>query len=63
MNSPVAPQSLASIKLNLPTQRGVYYGGKWHEPIGGRATDQINPGTGELPAVPPTAEPPTSMRR
>src|SRR6188508_2586771 len=46
MNTPVAPNSLASIKLNLPTQRGAYYGGKWHEPRGGRTTDQINPGTG-----------------
>src|SRR5215471_16601588 len=47
MNLPVPPNALASIKLNLPTQRGVYYGGKWHEPKGGRTTDQINPGTGE----------------
>jgi len=47
MNSPVAPNALASIKLNLPTRRGVYYGGAWHEPKGGRTTDQINPGTGE----------------
>ena len=47
MNLPVAPNSLASIKLNLPTQRGVYYAGKWHEPKCGRTTDQINPGTGE----------------
>ena len=47
MNLPIAPNALASIKLNLPTQRGVYYGGKWHEPKGGRTTDQINPGTGE----------------
>ena len=44
---PVPPNSLASIKLNLPTQRGVYYGGKWHQPKGGKFTDQINPGTGE----------------
>ena len=47
MNTPVAPNSLASIKLNLPTQRGAYYGGKWHEPKTGRYMDQINPGTGE----------------
>ena len=46
MNTPVAPNSLASIKLNLPTQRGAYYGGKWHEPKGGRAIEQTNPGTG-----------------
>jgi len=43
----VAPASLASIKLDLPTRRGAYYGGKWHEPRGGRTVDQINPGTGE----------------
>jgi betaine-aldehyde dehydrogenase len=47
MNTPVAPTSLAAIKLRLPAQRGVYYGGKWHEPKSGRAIDQINPGTGE----------------
>ena len=43
MNTPVAPNSLASIKLNLPTQRGAYYGGKWHEPRGGRTTDRSIP--------------------
>jgi len=47
MNTPVPPNSLASIKLNLPTQRGAYYGGKWHAPKSGRFSDQINPGTGE----------------
>jgi len=46
MNTPVAPNSLASIKLNLPAQRGAYYGGKWHEPKGGRSIEQTNPGTG-----------------
>jgi betaine-aldehyde dehydrogenase len=45
MNTAVAARSLASIKLNLPTRRGAYYGGKWHEPR--RTIDQINPGTGE----------------
>ena len=47
MNQPVAPSALASIKLNLPTRRGAYYGGQWHEPKGGRTIDQTNPGTGE----------------
>jgi betaine-aldehyde dehydrogenase len=47
MNTVVAPTSLASIKLNLPTRRGAYYGGKWREPRGARTVDQINPGTGE----------------
>ncbi len=46
MNTPVAPNSLASIKLNLPAQRGAYYGGKWHEPKAGRSIEQTNPGTG-----------------
>jgi betaine-aldehyde dehydrogenase len=47
MNSPVAPQSLASIKLNLPKRRGAYYGGKWHDPKGGKTIERISPGTGE----------------
>src|ERR1700693_5652893 len=47
MNTVVAPTSLASIKLNLPTRRAAYYGGAWHEPMAGRTVDQINPGTGE----------------
>jgi betaine-aldehyde dehydrogenase len=47
MKTPVAPHSLASIKLRLPTHRGAYYGGAWHEPKSGRTTDQTNPGTGE----------------
>jgi betaine-aldehyde dehydrogenase len=47
MNTPVAPKSLASIKLNLPTRRGAFYGGKWHEPKGGKTIDRVSPGTGE----------------
>src|ERR1700760_2688433 len=47
MNTVVAARSLASIKLNLPTRRGAYYGGKWHEPKGGKTVEQTNPGTGE----------------
>ncbi len=47
MNTPVSPASLSSIKLNLPTQRGVYYDGKWHEPKGGRYFETSNPGTGD----------------
>jgi betaine-aldehyde dehydrogenase len=41
------PNSLASIKLNLPTRRGAYYGGKWHEPKTVRYVEQTNPGTGD----------------
>jgi len=47
MNTPITPNSLASIKLNLPIQRGVYYGGRWHEPKSGRYAEQTNPGTGD----------------
>ncbi len=47
MNTPVSPSSLASIKLNLPTRRGVYYDGKWHEPKAGRTFETTNPGTGD----------------
>ncbi len=47
MNTPVPPASLASIKLNLPRQRGAYYDGGWHEPKGGRFVETPNPGTGE----------------
>jgi betaine-aldehyde dehydrogenase len=47
MNTPVTPNSLASIKLNLPKQRGAYYGGRWHEPKSGRYAEQTNPGTGD----------------
>ena len=31
----------------LPTNRGAYYGGAWHEPKAGRYADTINPGTGQ----------------
>ena len=47
MNTPVAPNSLSSIKLNLPKNRSNYYDGKWHEPKAGRYLDTPNPGTGE----------------
>src|SRR5882762_583745 len=47
MNTPVTPNSLASIKLNLPIQRGAYYGGRWHEPKNGRYAEETNPGTGD----------------
>lgn len=31
----------------LPTQRGLYYGGGWHLPIGGGKSTSTNPATGE----------------
>jgi betaine-aldehyde dehydrogenase len=45
MNVPVKPAQAPS--LNLPDQRGAYYGGAWHKPKNGREVDTINPGTGE----------------
>jgi betaine-aldehyde dehydrogenase len=47
MTTAAATGPLASIKLNLPKNRGAYYDGKWHEPKAGRYADTINPGTGE----------------
>lgn len=46
MNVPALPISMVS-GLNLPQHRNCYYGGAWHEPLSGRETDTINPGTGE----------------
>jgi hypothetical protein len=46
MNTPVSPNSLASIKLNLPTLPTTN-GGKWHEPNTVRYVEQTNPGTGD----------------
>ena len=34
-------------RLPLPTQRGAYYGGAWHEPASGRYVETMNPGTGQ----------------
>jgi betaine-aldehyde dehydrogenase len=42
----IAPGSLKDIKLNLPKQRGAFYGGRWHQPKNNRVTEQRNPGTG-----------------
>jgi betaine-aldehyde dehydrogenase len=47
VNKAVSPSTLVSIKLKLPTHRGAYYDGKWHEPKGGRTVEQTNPGTGD----------------
>ncbi len=47
MTTAVASHSLSSVKLNLPTRRGPYYDGKWHEPKAGRYVEALNPGTGE----------------
>lgn len=47
MTTAVAPKAAAANALPLPSQRGAYYGGKWHEPKSGRYVDTINPGTGD----------------
>ena len=47
MTNAAASADLASINLNLPKQRDIYYGGGWHAPKGGRYFETINPGTGE----------------
>ncbi len=46
MTTAVSPQSLASQAVVLPKNRGVFYGGAWHEPKSGRYVETINPGTG-----------------
>jgi betaine-aldehyde dehydrogenase len=46
MTTAVSPQAASNQALELPSQRGAYYGGKWHEPKSGRFVDSINPGTG-----------------
>src|SRR5262245_57840134 len=47
MTTATVQNSLASIKLNLPKNRGAYYDGKWQEPKAGRYAETSNPGTGE----------------
>jgi betaine-aldehyde dehydrogenase len=46
MTTVVSPQSAAAAAIALPTNRGAYYGGAWHEPKSGRFVDTLNPGTG-----------------
>jgi betaine-aldehyde dehydrogenase len=46
MTTAVSPQSAAAAAVVLPTNRGAYYGGAWHEPKSGRFVDTMNPGTG-----------------
>lgn len=40
----------------LPTQRGFYYGGDWHEPYGGVYADTLNPAYNEPIAEAPVAD-------
>ncbi|OAP54384.1 hypothetical protein AYL99_11485 [Fonsecaea erecta] len=47
MNFPL-PDKLPTIEECLPTHRGLYYNGGWHEPIDGHYIDTFNPGTGTV---------------
>jgi betaine-aldehyde dehydrogenase len=47
MTTAVSPQAVAKQAVILPENRGVYYGGAWHEPKSGRFVDTISPGTGQ----------------
>ena len=46
MTTAISPQAAAAQAVVLPTNRGAYYGGAWHEPKSGRFVDTMNPGTG-----------------
>jgi betaine-aldehyde dehydrogenase len=46
MTTAVSPQAASAQAVVLPTNRGAYYGGAWHEPKSGRFVDTLNPGTG-----------------
>ena len=43
MNSPKAVVPA----IALPKNRGIYYGGAWHEPKSGRFVDTVSPGNGQ----------------
>jgi betaine-aldehyde dehydrogenase len=46
MTTAVSPRSATTQAIELPKNRGAYYGGAWHEPKAGRFVETINPGTG-----------------
>ena len=46
MTTAASPQTALAQAVVLPSNRGAYYGGAWHEPKSGRFIDTINPGTG-----------------
>jgi acyl-CoA reductase-like NAD-dependent aldehyde dehydrogenase len=46
MTTAISPQAAAAQAVVLPTHRGAYYSGAWHEPKSGRFIDTLNPGTG-----------------
>jgi betaine-aldehyde dehydrogenase len=47
MTTAVSPQSVSAQAVVLPKNRGIYYGGAWHDPKAGRYADTISPGTGQ----------------
>jgi betaine-aldehyde dehydrogenase len=47
MATAVASAPLIPKSLNLPHERGAWYGGAWHKPADGRYEDRISPGAGE----------------
>jgi betaine-aldehyde dehydrogenase len=47
MNTTVSPQTASLQAIVLPKNRGIYYGGQWHDPIGGGYIDNISPGNGQ----------------
>ena len=42
--SPIAEKALDAL---LPMHRGLYYGGAWHDSVGGRQASVVNPSTGD----------------
>jgi betaine-aldehyde dehydrogenase len=47
MTSAVSPKSLTPATVALPEHRGVYYGGKWHQPKSGRYVESHSPANGQ----------------
>ncbi|ANN68226.1 aldehyde dehydrogenase family protein [Bordetella bronchialis] len=41
------PDLSSRVAAALPTRRGLYYGGRWHEPLSGQHARSINPATQE----------------
>jgi betaine-aldehyde dehydrogenase len=44
----MSDQSVTDLNSALPKERGLYYGGDWHDSGDGRTSEITNPGTGEL---------------
>ena len=41
------PTARQALDIRLPTHRGLYYGGDWHESAGGRQAPVVSPSTGD----------------